>query len=211
MVSFSIKPPQMKELLLKCDLFFVDEGEPPIERIPFGLRVFDLPLIVVGWFSPKIETFSRRFFGSLTNGWIMNVRFSYSSRRFAGPFFDFYYWDVKTKSKLSIQTEFAVWLFLFVFVLGLSRCMAMRAFVRCKLRRHFLAALGLASLKLILTFFANAILPTAHTMKSMDSKFVMEASQVRTKRRIGLTGTPYQNNRDELRVSMPSRIPMTVA
>ena len=36
----------------------------PFERIPFGFRVFDFLLIVFDRFSPKIDTFPRRFSGS---------------------------------------------------------------------------------------------------------------------------------------------------
>ena len=50
-----------------------------LERSPFGLRVFDLPHIVFGRFSPKIEAFSRRFSGLPANPRILCVWFSYSS------------------------------------------------------------------------------------------------------------------------------------
>ena len=50
-----------------------------IEQILFGLRVFDLPHIVLGRFSPKIQVFSRRFSGSPANHRISDARFSYRS------------------------------------------------------------------------------------------------------------------------------------
>ena len=58
-----------------------------LERIPFGLRVFDFPHITVFVrFSPTINAFSRRFSGSPTNPRILNVRFSYSSVDFPARF-----------------------------------------------------------------------------------------------------------------------------
>ena len=50
-----------------------------LEQIPFGLRVFDSPVVVYGRFSRKLEAFSRRFSGSPANRLALNVPVSYSS------------------------------------------------------------------------------------------------------------------------------------
>ena len=60
---------------------------------------FRFPRTVFGRFSSTIEAFSRRFSGSSANPQTLNVRFSYSSVDFAGPFLHDYYRNVKTKIK----------------------------------------------------------------------------------------------------------------
>ena len=78
-----------------------------LERIPIELRVFDFPHIVFVRFSAEIKPFLRPFSGSPTNPPILNVRFSYSSVDLLSRF-SMFAMDIKAKSKLSIQSEFAL-------------------------------------------------------------------------------------------------------
>ena len=69
-----------------------------VERIPFGLRVFDFHHIVSVRFSAEIEAFSRPFSGSPANPRILIVRFSTAASIFAVPFYDVCYRNVITIS-----------------------------------------------------------------------------------------------------------------
>ena len=78
-----------------------------LERIPSGLRGFDLPHVVFGRLAPENETFSGRFPGWPANPRMLNVRLP-TIASMAGPYLDFTIGMLGRKSKLSIDTESAV-------------------------------------------------------------------------------------------------------
>ena len=78
-----------------------------LERIPFELRVFDSPHIVLG----RVFAENRRVFEAIfrfVDKPALNVRFSYSSVDLQARFSILAIGMVRSKSKLSIQTEFAL-------------------------------------------------------------------------------------------------------
>ena len=96
--------------------FWTDQNQPVrvfyvcvcLEQVPFGLRVFHFPHIVFGRFVPKNRGVSRPFSGSPANCLILNIRFSYSSVVLSARFSIFTAGMLRTKSRHSIQSEFAL-------------------------------------------------------------------------------------------------------